>query len=265
MQRPWAGPTLVGMARRRPRRSRPRRRRGAAVGAAGLLIVALLPGVASGHAAGPPPHATLDADGDIVTIDWVAVDDDAAAVGVAVGLLPAETVDAYFGRGPWEDVPSEQEIRAFSQAPELRAYLASNIAVLQDGEPCRGVVDPAEDFVRDGARLTFTCPREVDEVDVRITMLHDADPRYRTFSVDGTYQTSVHTVERPTHTWDFTGASALPPGLAGGPPHASGLAAGGLAALLAGAGGLLVLRRRGALPPALARLGRAVRRKAARR
>lgn len=174
--------------------------------------------MASGHAAGPPPHATLDADGDVVTIDWVAVDDDAAAVGVAIGLLPAETVDAYLGRGPWEDVPSEEEIRAFSRAPELRAYLASNIAVLQDGEPCRGIVDPAEDFVRDGARLTFTCPREVDEVDVRITMLHDADPRYRTFSVDGTYQTSVHTVDRPTHTWDFTGASALPPGLAGGPP-----------------------------------------------
>jgi hypothetical protein len=179
-----------------------------------LAVAALLvvPQAAGAHSAGRPPHATLAADGRVVTIDWMAMGDDAAAVGVAVGLLPEKAIDAFLGLGPWEDMPSDDDIRMLSRSDELRQYLLENTQVFQDGRACSGDVEPAADFIAKGARFTFTCPRPVDFVDLRITILHDRDPLYRTFGVDGTYQTTVHTSAQPTHTWDFTGASALPPG-----------------------------------------------------
>lgn len=171
--------------------------------AVATLVAALVPTAAWGHASGVLPHAELDVDGTDLTVTWTAAPDDAADVGVAIGLFPEGTMEAFLEGEP-EELPSPEEIRALSRSDELRGYLLDNIQVRQDGHACTGVAQPADDFILDGAQVTFTCPEPVEQVDLRITMLHDRDPAYRTFSVDGTVQYAVHTSTAPEHTWDFT-------------------------------------------------------------
>lgn len=212
--------------------------------AAAVLLAPFVARPAFGHAAGPPPQATVSGAGSVVTIDWVAEPDDAAAVGVAVGLLPPEVVDAYLGRGPIEDLPSDAMLERLAQSPQLRAYLLANVTVTQAGAACRGEVVETEAFLTAGARLQFTCPAPVEQVELGITLLHDQDPRYRTFGVDGTIQSTVHTSTQPTHTWDLTGAAAG----AGGAGRAAAwfwpLAVLAGVGALVGAAARIVLRRR---------------------
>lgn len=173
--------------------------------AALVLAVSLLSPVtpASGHAFGDPPRAWLSARGPVVTLDWVAEDDDAAAVGHAIGLLPIDAVWAFVEELP-DEMPTPQQRRTLSESPELRAYLLEHVRIHQDGRPCAGDAEPATDFIADGARLRFTCPDPVEQADVRITLLHDQDASYRTFSVDRSDQLAVHTAGQPEHAWDFT-------------------------------------------------------------
>jgi hypothetical protein len=176
----------------------------------GLVVLApALP--AAGHAFGDPPRAWLSSEGRTVTLDWVAEDDDAAAVGHAIGLLPVEAIWAYIEELP-EEQPTPAEIRALSDSADLRAYLLEHVNIRQDGRSCAGVAEPAADFIADGARLRFTCPDPVSQADVRITLLHEEDPAYRTFSVDGSDQLAVHTAAQPEHRWDFTRGSEDPRG-----------------------------------------------------
>ena len=170
--------------------------------AVGALIVLPATG-ALAHASGQLPHARLSAEGEQVVIEWSAAPDDAVDIGIGLGLMPEEAMLAYLG-GPVEDYPTEEEIEAYSRSPQLRAYLLDNVEVTQDGRTCAGEVEPAEDFSIDGARFAFTCPEPVETVDVRITLLHDRDERYVTYSVDGTLQDAVHTSQQPEHEWDFT-------------------------------------------------------------
>jgi nickel/cobalt transporter (NicO) family protein len=173
-----------------------------------FAVLAVAPGAAPafGHPLGDPPRAWLSADERVVTIDWVAEDDDAAAVGHAVGLLPMEAVWAYIEELP-EEQPTAEQIDALSSSSELEEYLLDHVAIRQDGESCSGEAQPARDFIADGARLRFTCPEPVEQVDLRITLLHDQDPAYRTFGVDGGDQLTVHTASRPEHAWDFTSSA----------------------------------------------------------
>jgi hypothetical protein len=180
----------------------------------GVLLI--LQGVASGHAAGMPPHASLTADGDTIHVELTSASDDAALIGSSLGLLPEGSMEWYLGESD-DGPPTDEEIREFSASPDLRDYLLEHVEVRQDGAPCAGRADPAEDFVLDGAKLRFTCPEPVEEVDLRITILHDQDPAYRTYSVDGTIQSYTHTSAQPEHRWDFTlagtDASGVPAGL----------------------------------------------------
>jgi hypothetical protein len=154
------------------------------------------------HAFGDPPRAWLGSQGREVTLDWVAEADDAAAVGHAIGLLPIEAVWAFIEEVP-EEEPTPAQTRALSASPDLRDYLLEHVSIRQGGRRCDGVAEPAVDFIADGARLRFTCPDPVTVADVRITLLHDQDPAYRTFGVDGTDQLTIHTVAQPEHRWDF--------------------------------------------------------------
>lgn len=173
-----------------------------------LVAAALLPGLpAEGHASRAVPHATLDSDGREVHIEWTAAQDDTADVLVAAGLLPPEAMEAYL-TGPIEDRPGADETARLSRSPQLRDYLEEHVAVTQDGVPCPGRATPAENFIDDGARFTFACPQPVTVAHVRITLLHDRDPDYRTYSVDGTIQTEMHTSSAPEHAWDFTLAAS---------------------------------------------------------
>jgi hypothetical protein len=185
-----------------------------------LLVAGLLAasaGPAAGHASGELPHARLSADGEVVQVELTMAADDAALIGEVVGQLDEGAMDAYLG-GPIERLPTEDEIRRFSASPELQTYLLDHVEVHQEGQRCPGTARPAADFLTDGAVLQFDCPDEVVEADVRITVLHDQDPAYRTYSVDGTVQYAVHSPTEPEHRWDFTvaregGAAAIPAGL----------------------------------------------------
>ncbi len=154
-----------------------------------------------------PPHARFSADGDVVTIEWTAPADDAAHIGEAIGHFPPGTMEAYL-TGPEDALPSDDEVAAFSRSDELETYLLEHIEVTQDGAACSPDVEVADDFLEDGAELHFTCPERITQVDARITVLHDQDPRYDTFGVDGTVWTVLFTSASPEHTWDATAAAA---------------------------------------------------------
>jgi hypothetical protein len=178
-------------------------RRALLSGAVLLVLSVLLVEPVWGHAAGVPPHARLQAEGRVVHVELTSASDDAALIGSSLGLLPEGSMEWYLGESH-DAPPTDEELRAFSASPELREYLLEHVEVRQDGERCAGQAEPAEDFVLDGAELRFACPEPVEEVDVRITILHDQDPAYRTHTVDGTIQSYTHTSTHPEHRWDFT-------------------------------------------------------------
>lgn len=196
----------------------------------------VVPLPALGHAAGELPHARLSAEGAQVTVELSAAADDAADVVVAAGVWPEEVFLAYldvlFG-GSEDQLPDAGEITAVSRDPALARYLGNGVTIRQQGRPCPVEVDVAENYIEDGATLTFTCPDPVTEAEVEITLLHDRDPAYRTFSVDGTAQYAVHTAERPAHPWDFTLAQQ------GGGGVSVAVLLAGAAVVLLGAGALL--------------------------
>lgn len=174
----------------------------------GLALLAPIVAPALAHPGGGllPPHARFSADGDVVRIEWTAPQDDAAHVGEAVGIFPEGTMEAFLS-GPEELLPTDEQIRELSRSPELETYLLDHVEVRQDGVACDGQVDPAEDFLADGAEFAFQCREPIEQVDVRITILLDQDPRYDTFGVDGTVWTVLFTSAQPEHTWDAEAAA----------------------------------------------------------
>ena len=193
---------------------------------AASAIVIGVGGSAIAHPSGEfgPPTARFSADGRTVIIDPAAPPDDAAAIGTTIGLLPEGSMEAFLLEDE-DGQPTEDQIRELSVSPELRAYFLEHVEVRQDGQACAGEARPAEDLLADGAQLTFTCDDPVEVVDVRITVLHDVDPRYATFGLDGSRWTVLFTVAQPEHAWDASAA-------------ASGT---GLTALLAIVGGVLLV------------------------
>lgn len=106
--------------------------------------------------------------------------------------------------------PTAEQIRELSASSELRAYLLDHVQVLQDGRACPGEARPAQDFLTDGAELTFTCEGPLEVVDVRVTVRHDQDPRYTTFGLDGAGWTVLFAVAQPEYPWDATTAASGP-------------------------------------------------------
>ncbi len=172
-----------------------------------LLAALVLPaGSALAHPGGTPPRARLAVDGHEVTVDWIAAADDAAEVLVGAGIWPEEVAQRYldvaFG-GPADQLPTETEIRSASRDPALPVYLREHIVVAQDSQPCPTVVHPTEDLLADGVRMTFRCPSRPQQVALTLSLLHDRDPSYRSFSLDGTRRVAIHTIDEPTHVWDL--------------------------------------------------------------
>jgi hypothetical protein len=181
-------------------------------------ILALLPASpARAHPFGPPPTALVAVRDNAVLIDWRSAADDAIAIGIHVGLLPEETMDAYLGVQT-QVAPSAADEEALARSPELHAYLLDHIRVLQDGQRCEPHLQPVGDFVSEGARIIHECPAEVEAVEVEISMLHDIHTAYRTFAIaedDSTVPAqTVFSVAQPRQRMDFTGA-ATPSGEAG--------------------------------------------------
>lgn len=182
------------------------RRRAVAVVSVLLLSVGLLTSPAAGHASGQVPQARLGAAGRTVTLEWTAAADDVADLAVAAGIWAEEVAAAYldvaFG-GATDRLPSDAEVAAMGRDRALRRYLEDRVRIVQDGTACAGSARPADDPMTDGVTFTFECPVPVTAAVVEIRLLHDRDPAYRTFSVDGTRQYAVHTASRPAHPWDF--------------------------------------------------------------
>ena len=181
----------------------------AAVGCAALLAMVLTATAAVGHASGEVPQARLSATGHTVTLQWTAAADDIADLAVAAGVWPEAIAFAYldvaFGGDP-ALLPDDAEVAAMGRDPALRRYLEERVRILQDGTACAADARPAPDPIAEGITVTFECPDEVTAAVVEIRLLHDRDPSYRTFSIDGTYQYAVHTATQPAHPWDFRAA-----------------------------------------------------------
>lgn len=184
-------------------------RRGGAALAVLLALgaVALAAAPALGHASSQLPHARWQADGTEVEVHWTAAADDVADVAVAAGLWPEEVMWAYV-EGETDAQPTDEEITALRDEPALHDYLRERFEVRQAGEPCPAEPVLSDDVIADGLRLQFSCPEPVTVATLDVRVLHDRDPAYRTFSVDGTEQYAVHTVDQPEHTWDFTLAAS---------------------------------------------------------
>lgn len=171
------------------------------------IALAEPPSPAAAHAGGSQlPYTWWSADGNEVVGEWSAPADDAALIGTVVGVLRDGASEAYLG-GPASDLPTADEVAALADSTELRTYLLDHVGVRQDGVACPGKVEPASDFLADGARFVFTCPRTVEQVELWVTVLQDQDPAYQTLSGDGTLQDARHTAAAPAQAWDFTPAA----------------------------------------------------------
>lgn len=155
-----------------------------------VVVVSLLPWAlltwasapAAAHPFGPPPTAVVSARGQTVVVEWRSAADDAIAIGVQVGLLP-ENLPELYREGATQVAPSSRDEEALAASPQLRDYLLRHVAVEQDRTPCDGKVLSTEDFVWQGARLLFRCPSEVEEIVLRVSLLHDIHEAYRTFGI----------------------------------------------------------------------------------
>ena len=178
----------------------------------GVLVLVLSPDAAVAHPFGPPPTARVGADGRTVTIHWSATPDDAVAIGELLGLMPAGSVEAYRQESAAQVAPSLRDEAALAGSPLLAEYLTKHIVVEQDGEPCPAEVPPRPTFVQNGATVVATCSQPVREVTLRITMLHDVNPAYRTVAIGEASRPaqSVFTVAEPSAQWEFGTAATSP-------------------------------------------------------
>ena len=195
----------------------------------GMIVVGAFP--AAAHPFGAPAAAEVSAEGRQVTVVWSAEPDDLVALGHHVG--------AFDGAADHDHSHSAAQMLAGS--PDVEKYLRQQIGVAQDGEPCDARTVETTQIAADGARMTFECAREIAAVEIRIAMLVDVDPAYRTLlrsGAAGEPRRAVLTGASPltTVTYPPGGAPAAPAGNLGG--SVAGLPLGPLAlaaALLAAA------------------------------
>ena len=205
-----------------------------------LVVVVASATAAAAHPFGPPPTAKVAAQGRTVTLDWSATPDDAVAIGERLGIMPKGSVAAYRQEAAAQVAPSAADEARLSASTELRDYLTSHIRLTQNGQQCAPAVPEIPDFVHRGARVVFTCPDDVAEATLRITMLHDIHEAYRTVAVGTQTQPeqSVFTTTAPEATWRFGVAPTR------GPRPLLLVLGAVVAALLAGTATWLVRRRR---------------------
>lgn len=203
-------------------------------------LVAAAGGVASGHPFGPPPVAAFDVDGREVTMTWSAAEDDYTILGGALGLSPtAETfVFDTEGQPIAGPPPVGQQLDELAGQDTLHDYLAQNVRIRQEGQDCPLAVDTSR-LSTQGVMFAATCPGPVTDLDVRITLLHDLHPAYRTVGLSGPNGVkTLFTQDAPQHVLAF--AAAEPSGSAVG--NLWGLVA---AMIGIGAVGVWLVRRRG--------------------
>ncbi|MFP5219771.1 MAG: hypothetical protein ACLGIG_08540 [Actinomycetes bacterium] len=160
--------------------------------AVALLVSLLVPAaVATAHPLGLPAFARVVATSPTdVVVAWTAAPDDVAALARSLGLPDVGGA-----------LTREQDT-ALAQGEELASYVADRLEVRQDAVACPARLSAGESVVASGLTIVATCPEPVDVVDVRITLLHDLDERYRTLAAaagpDGVTR-AMFTVTEPEH------------------------------------------------------------------
>lgn len=159
---------------------------------------------AAAHPFGPPSTARIDADGATVTLSWLAAEDDWVALGNSLGAFDASTA-----------ATGEEKLR---RSPAVRDYLVDHITVSQAGRVCPGELAPLADLVATGARLTFSCPHPVSEVDVTVRALTDLNEAYRTVLTADTATPDrvLFTAAQDTTRLRFSGGGGGVPGAVAG-------------------------------------------------
>lgn len=174
---------------------------------AGLAALAILgaAGPAEAHPLGDPQTVRLSADGHQVTALWTAAPDDLLVLGSLTGAIP-ERREYVFDLDPdAEPAPvGETDAELLTSSPEVADYLTEHITVRQDGRDCPAEVDLAG-LIGDGAELTFTCPEPVDDIEIEVTTLTDADRAYRTvaFAEAADPEQHLFNAAEPSREWNF--------------------------------------------------------------
>ena len=131
---------------------------------------ALLPAApAVAHPLGLPAFAQVSASENRVTVQWNAPPDDVATLARSLGLTTATTL-------------TREQDAELAASRELRQLVQRDVAVTQDGRACEPAHKASSSVVEQGLRLVFTCPERVDEVRLRLELLHGIDDRYRTLA-----------------------------------------------------------------------------------
>lgn len=199
-----------------------------------VVVVVIAPNPGHAHPYGPPPRATIGADGRSVTVEWTVAADDAFSLGEHLGLVDEGTARRQVAGIL---IPEEQERIAdeLAGAQPVVDYGKERVAVWQGDLRCQLEKVDADDLVRDGARYEFACPERVGDVDVTLTLMHDIHEAYRTFASaerDATPKRAVFTADDPTQRWRLNDEGGSAVGLGGGLAGAAALAIGGMAAAL---------------------------------
>jgi hypothetical protein len=188
-----------------------------------VTSIMLAPAPAAAHPFGPPLTAQFTADGSDVHVRWSAADDDWVALGRVTGGFDEPTPTD--GDGPVAAQGPITGLERLQRSPAVAAYLVAGIAISQDGRSCRGAVTDVTDLLERGAGLSYECPRDVDEVEVELTLLTEVHEAYRTVGTAG-QERHLHTREEPAQTYDLAAVRTEE----GGPVAAWTLALGGLIA-----------------------------------
>jgi nickel/cobalt exporter len=166
--------------------------------ALGLVVLTAAP--AAAHPLGLPAFAQVSATGDRVTVLWNAAPDDVAALARSLGV------------GTTGALTREQDA-ALAASAQLRERVLREVTATQDGAACTGAFRPPASVVTQGLRVELSCPRPVDRVRLRISLLHDVDDRYRTLAghtgPDGTERTMFSSAE-PEHELRLDQAAQAP-------------------------------------------------------
>jgi hypothetical protein len=170
------------------------------------LVLGLVPTTAEAHPFGPPPRSWLEVEDTTVLLSWEAAYDDYLALGEQLGYFEPGTSAAYLDPSV-QVAPPRSDEEALATSDDLRAYLAANLVVEQDGQRCDVDLIHTERFVERGAILRHQCPQPVEELTLRITMLQEINEAYRTFGLSeegppGPF--AVFTVEQPEHPVDVS-------------------------------------------------------------
>lgn len=207
-------------------------------GAAALLlfvaVVVNAPSPAHAHPYGPPPRATIHADGRNVTVEWTVAADDAFSLGEHLGLVDEGTARRQVAGIL---IPEEQERIAdeLAGAQPVVDYGKERVTIWQGDVRCQLKEFDADDLVRDGARYKFACPEGVSDVDVTLTLMHDVHEAYRTFASAGreaTPKRAVFTADDPSQRWRLSDGDGSAAGLGSGLAGAAALAIAGMATAL---------------------------------